>query len=89
MFTVFLALMILFAGGYVVTTMLMMGQLQKRKIPINWFLIRLYLPKYLHQYSQIIKQETGKVPPLFYVWWGSLGGMAALAIVVIVMKALD
>jgi hypothetical protein len=45
MFSLGIALLIISTGVYVITTMLMMGQLQKRKIPINWFLIRLYLPR--------------------------------------------
>ncbi len=59
---------IFFVLIFVVVSILIMSELQKRDIKINFFLMRLLLPKYAHQYKKITKKETGKVGALFYYW---------------------
>jgi len=59
---------IFFVLIFVVFSILIMSELQKRDIKINFFLMRLLLPKYAHQYKKITKKETGKVGALFYYW---------------------
>jgi len=59
---------IFFVLIFVVVSILIMNELQKRGIKINFFLMRLLLPKYVHQYKKITKKETGKVGALFYYW---------------------
>ncbi len=59
---------IFFVLIFVVVSILIMSELQKRDIKINFFLLRLLLPKYVHQYKKITKKETGKVGALFYYW---------------------
>jgi len=51
---------------FVVLAMMMTHEVSKRGVKINFLLLRLYIIKYMHQYKQITKQETGKVGPLFY-----------------------
>jgi hypothetical protein len=50
----------------VIFTIIIISELQKQKIKINFFLLRLYIPKYVHQYKKIILEETGKVNILYY-----------------------
>jgi hypothetical protein len=51
---------------FVVLAMMMTHEVSKRGVKINFLLLRLYIIKYMHQYKQLTKQETGRVGPLFY-----------------------
>ncbi len=58
---------IVFLGvTFVVLAMMMTHEVSKRGVKINFLWIRLYIIKYMHQYKQLTKQETGRVGPLFY-----------------------
>ena len=46
--------------------MLVVNALSRRGLPVNWLLLRLLIFKYLEQYKEITRKETGKVGPLFY-----------------------
>ena len=45
---------------------MIVNEVSKRGTKINFFLLRLYIIKYIHEYKQITRQETGKVGPLYY-----------------------
>ncbi len=66
LFHLFLYLAIFCALFSVVITMIIISELQKRKVKINFFLLRLFIPKYVHQYKKITLEETGKVGSLYY-----------------------
>lgn len=55
----------LFAVWAFVAAICMVGELQRRGVRINWWWIRLYLPKYIHQYRQITRTESGQSGPLW------------------------
>ena len=40
--------------------------IQQRGVKINWFLIKLYMPRYVAKYREITIRETGRPGPLFY-----------------------
>ena len=40
--------------------------LDKRGIPINMLLFRIFVFKYLNQYREITRRETGRIDPLYY-----------------------
>ena len=61
-----LGLAIVFVGLFVVFSIMIVNEVSKRGIKINFFLLRLYIIKYIHQYRKITKEETGKVGPLYY-----------------------
>ena len=61
-----LALAIVFVGLFVIFSIMIVNEVSKRGIKINFFLLRLYIIKYIHQYRKITKQETGSVGPLYY-----------------------
>jgi hypothetical protein len=70
----------------IVFSMLIVHELQKRNVKINFFFLKLYLPKYAHQYSQISLQETGKVGALFYGWLVSINAAWILAVIGLIVK---
>ncbi|MFA9453894.1 MAG: hypothetical protein ACERK6_08255, partial [Candidatus Aminicenantaceae bacterium] len=45
---------------FVVLAMLMTHEVSKRGVKINFLLIRLYIIKYMHQYKELTKKETGR-----------------------------
>ncbi|MDH5185977.1 MAG: hypothetical protein OEZ20_00385 [candidate division WOR-3 bacterium] len=53
---------------YIISTIRICEALRKRNIKVNYFLLRLYALKYVNQYKNITKKETGQVGPLFYHW---------------------
>ena len=63
---VLLALALVFVGIFVILSIMIVHEVNKRGVKINFFLLRLYIIKYIHQYKQLTKQETGKVGPLYY-----------------------
>ncbi|MCG3154679.1 MAG: hypothetical protein DKINENOH_01273 [bacterium] len=85
-FTFFLSLALLAAAIHVVFSMLIVGELQRRKVKINFFLLRLYLPKYAQQYKQASLQETGKVGGLYHGWLVSINAAWILAVIGFVLR---
>jgi len=63
---------LVFVGLFVIFSIMIVQELSKRGIKINFFLLRLYIIKYIHQYRKITKDETGKVGPLYYPCVGSV-----------------
>jgi len=62
----FLIAALVFVGTWVVFSIMIVNEVSKRGTKINFFLLRLYIIKYIQQYKQITRQETGKVGPLYY-----------------------
>lgn len=54
----------------------MAGKLQERGERIQWWLIRVLIIKYAHQYRNLMVEETGEDPPLFLAY--TIGGLFAL-----------
>ena len=63
-FFLILAIVCVLCG--VVSSIMITAFLSKRGTKINYFLIRIYIIKYINQYRKITEEETGKVGPLFY-----------------------
>ncbi len=64
-------LIVLAFGGVmanVLASILIVTELQKRGITINFIFLKMYIIKYAHQYKEITKKETGRAAPLFYLW---------------------
>ncbi|UCC11640.1 MAG: hypothetical protein JSW02_09870 [candidate division WOR-3 bacterium] len=64
--TIFFVLAIISAWWGIVSSIVILSFLKKRGIRINYLLLRILILKYLHQYHQITRQETGKPGPWFY-----------------------
>lgn len=64
--TALLAMALLGVIWGVVDSILIAVALDKRNIPVNMVLFRLYFFRYLSQYKKATLSETGRVGPLFY-----------------------
>lgn len=71
MATFFAVMAFVSVGTAVVLTMMIVNEVSKRGVKVNFFLLRLYIPKYIHQYRQLTLKETGKVGPLYCPCVGS------------------
>ncbi len=81
-----LALALVFVGLFVVFSIMIVHQLSRRGIKINFFLLRLYIIKYVHQYKQLTIKETGKPGPLYYPCIISVNLALVLAVVGLILR---
>jgi hypothetical protein len=81
-----LILALLFVGLFVIFSIMIVHELSKRGVKINFILLRLYLIKYIHQYKQLTLKETGKIGPLYYPCIVSVGLALVLAIAGLILK---
>lgn len=64
------------------------GALQKRGVKINWVFLRvLIFTRYLGQYRDITRQETGRTGPLFYSYVIGMNLALVTAIAGLVLRA--
>ena len=67
--TIILITMAIGCGIVNVTLSIMIAyQLEKRGININFLLLRIFILKYLGQYREVTRKETGKTGLLFPAW---------------------
>lgn len=84
---IFLGLAIVFVICFVIFSILIVAELDKRNVKINFLWIRLFLFKYVNQYKKITREETGKVGGLYYPWVISINLALLSAIVGLILKA--
>ena len=72
MANILIILALVFVGLFVIFSIMIVHEVSKRGIKINFFLLRLYIIKYIHQYRKMTKEETGKIGPLYYPCVGSI-----------------
>jgi len=53
---------------FIVSGMMIVNELMKRKQKIQFIFINVMLPVYAHRYKKMTLEETGKVGVLFYHW---------------------
>jgi len=82
----FLILALVFVGLFVIFSIMIVHELSKRGVKINFILLRLYLIKYIHQYKLLTLKETGKTGPLYYPCVVSVSLALVLAIVGLILK---
>jgi len=86
MASTFLILALVLVGLFVIFSMMIVHDLSKRGVKINFVLLRLYLIKYIQLYKQITLKETGKVGPLYYPCIVSVSLTLVLAIVGLLVR---
>jgi len=86
MSTAFLILAFVFVGVFIIFSMMIVHEVSKRGVKINFVLLRLYIIKYIHQYRQITLKETGKIGPLYYPCVGSVILAFILAILGLLLR---
>ncbi len=70
---------------FIVLAMMMVHEVSKRGVKVNFLLIRLYIFKYMHQYKELTRKETGKVGPLFFPCIASINLALVLAVLYFVV----
>jgi len=87
--TILLAVLAFIAvAWFIVSGIMIINELLKRKQKINFVFINLMLPVYAHRYKKITLEETGKVGPLFYHWVIAINTALVLAITAIIFNSL-
>ena len=71
---------------YIVSGIMIVNELKKRKQKILFIFINVMLPVYAHRYKKITLSETGRVGPLFYHWLIAINTALVLAIATIISK---
>jgi hypothetical protein len=72
----------------VASAVLIAEALRKRGVKVNWVFLRfLILSKYLGQYRDIARQETGRSGPLFYSYVVAMNLALLTAIAGILLRA--
>ena len=66
MANVLLGLALVFVGVFIILSIMIVHEVSKRGIKINFFLLRLYIIKYIHQYRKLTFEESGRIGPLYY-----------------------
>jgi len=84
MFFFILAIISVICG--IVFSLMITSYLSKHGIKINYLLLRLYLPKYIHQYRKLTIEENGKPGNLFYAVIVSWSLTLVFIIIGIVLK---
>jgi len=74
--------------AHVVFSMIIVHLVLKRGVKINIPLLRLLIIKYVDQYRQFTKEETGKAGPLFYLWIVSINTAMACALAALALHLL-
>lgn len=82
----FLAIGLMCVGWGVVSAMVIVSFLQSRGVKINWFLIKLWLIKYVSQYEEITRKETGKAGFWYFSYVISMLSALGMAMVGIILK---
>ena len=86
MSTGFLILTITSVICSVVFSLMITSYLSKHGIKINYLLLRLFLPKYIHQYRKLTIEENGKPGNLFYAFIVSMNLALVFAVIGIVLR---
>jgi len=88
MSTAFLVLAVLSALWGVVDAILMAVALDRRGIPVNMLLFRLYFFRYLSQYKEATLSETGRVGPLYYSYIAAMNVALVCAAIGLILRAM-
>lgn len=55
-----------------VVTMLVYAALRRRQRPVSFLWLRVAILRYLDQYREVTRQESGRTGPLYYQWLASI-----------------
>jgi hypothetical protein len=88
--TIFLAVLAFIAvAWFIVSGMMIVKELMKRKQKINFVFIKVMLPVYAHRYKKITLEETGRVGSLFYHWLIAINSALVLGVAAIISNSLS
>lgn len=71
---------------YIVATLLIYETLRKKKVQVNFLLLKLMAPVYASKYREITRCETGKTGPLFFHWIISINLALAVCVLIALIR---
>jgi hypothetical protein len=81
------AILCALCGG--ITSGMIASALQQRGVKVNWFLLRVLIAtRYLGQYRDLTRQETGRPGPLYYVFVAAMLSTLVLAAAGLLLRAM-
>ena len=86
MSNIFLILGIVCALWGVTSSIVIVSYLSKHGVRVNFFLLRMLLPKYVGQYRTMTIEETGKPGPWYYSFVISMNTALLLAVIGLTMR---
>ena len=86
MSNVFIALAIICVLCGVVSSIMIVSFLSNQGIKINYFLLRLLLPKYVEQYKKIMIEKSGRPGSLYYTFVVSMISGLVLAVIGLLLR---
>lgn len=87
--TILLAVLAFVAvAWFIISGIMIVNELLKRKQKVSFVFIKLMLPVYAHRYKKITLEETGRVGYLFYHWVISINVALILGIAAVVSNSL-
>lgn len=72
---------------YIISSIIIVSELKKRGIKINFIFIRLLIPFYVHKYKKLTIEESGRAGKMFYLWVVSINSALVFGIAAIISKA--
>ena len=88
-FTILLAVLAFVAvAWFIISGIMIVNELLKRKQKVSFVFIKLMLPVYAHRYKKITLEETGRVGSLFYHWVIAINAALILGIAAVVSNSL-
>ena len=73
---------------FIISGIMIVNELLKRKQKVSFVFIKLMLPVYAHRYKKITLEETGRVGSLFYHWVIAINAALILGIAAVVSNSL-
>ena len=70
----------------IVSSLVIADALQKRGTKINWIFLRILIIKYIGQYRDVTRKETGRTGPWFYSYIISVNVALATVIVGLILR---
>lgn len=71
----------------VVSAVMIAGALQKRGLKVNWLFLRVMILKYISQYRDVTRRETGRTGPLFYSYVIAMNLALVAAVVGLILRS--
>ena len=79
---------VVYAVMGVVAAMLMLRELRRRGVEVDWPRLRLHFFRYLEEYRELTRRETGETKLLYYLYIVSMLLALACAVVALVLAVL-
>jgi len=71
----------------VISSIVITGALSNRGVKINWIFLRMMIIKYVGQYRDITREETGRTGPWFYSYISAMILALVTAIIGLILRA--